>query len=709
MIANTLPKSLVDNPALSRWIGFEERGRVRVATGKVELGQGILTALAQIAAEELDVDPDRVRILSGITESGPAEDFTSGSNSTAVSGGAIRLAAAEVRALFLERAAEHLGCEPDDLTIEDGRFMRGGAETGKDYWTLAPSVVLDRPATGGAPTKRPAEYQVVGLSRPRLDLRERIEGSPFVQDLSPEGLLHGRVLHRPWRGARLERFDEAAVRRAGGGLEIEREGDLAAFVSADQDAVVRAWRAARTSAEWSGGSPPPDETGRPDWLQSRPARTRVVERGAAPPAKVGSLAATYSRGHLTHGSIAPSCAVAEYDGQALTVHTHSQGVFVLRTWLARTLGLDPAAIRVFHTPGAGCYGHNSADDAAFEAALLALRHPGRPVRVQWTREDEFAAAPVGPASLVALSADLDAAGRPVDWTIELWSPIHGRRPGMNGRAGFTAYEALPGAEPEPPELADVPDEIGGGATRNAEAYYDLPRHRMVHHLLDGVPVRTSTIRGLGSHLNTFAIESFVDELAERAGQDPLAYRLSLLADPRAKEVIEAAAAMAGWDRQAREPGSGRGFGLGFGRYKNRAAYMAAVAEVEVAEEVRVLRVWAAVDAGLVVNPDGAASQIEGGIVQAASWTLKEELTYCDGRAAAETWFDYPILRFSEVPEVEIRFTGSPDQPTLGIGETSVGATAAAIGNAVAVALGARIRAMPLSRERIMEALLGEEA
>jgi nicotinate dehydrogenase subunit B len=268
-------------------------------------------------------------------------------------------------------------------------------------------------------------------------------------------------------------------------------------------------------------------------------------------------------------------------------------------------------------------------------------------------------------------------------------------------------EALPGPLPTPQIVGDVPDAIGGGAVRNGEALYDLPRHRLVHHLLPEILVRSSTIRGLGAHANIFAIESFMDELAQAANEDPVAYRLSLTSDQRARQVMEKAAAMVGWFEQASLPeGSARGFG--FGRYKNRAAYVAIVAEVEVEEEVRVRRIWCAVDAGLVINPDGAANQMEGGILQAVSWTIKEEVRFAEGRIVSDTWESYPILRFPEVPEVETIFIEAPQEPTLGLGEAAVGPTAAALGNAVARALGARIRRLPLSREHIIEALIGEK-
>jgi CO/xanthine dehydrogenase Mo-binding subunit len=707
-MASAAPKSLADNPRLDQWIAFEDDGRVRLSTGKVEIGQGVLTALAQIAAEELDIAPERLRIVSGETPASPSEGFTSGSNSIAVSGSAIRLACAEVRALFLERAAAALACAPGDLAIDDGRFLRGGKETGQDYWSLRDQVDLARAAQSGAEPKRPADYLTVGRSLARLDLPAKVRGAAFIHDLAPDNILHARMLRRPWRGARLVSLDEAAVRRAAGApIGVLREGDLVAFTADQEIAVMRASEAARAAARWDGGVRPPVETGEPDWLMRETARDRVVESGSKElPTGNRVVEALYSRRFLAYGSIGPSCALAEFKDGTLQVWTHSQGVFALREWLARTLKLAPELVSVFHRQGAGCYGHNSADDAAFDAAFVATRVPNRVVRVQWTREDEFTAAPLGAAMAVKLRAVLDADARPADWAIEIWSPVHAQRPGTNGSANLLGAEALPDAAPPPAEINDVPDAIGGGATRNAEALYDLPRRRLVHHLLADVPVRTSSLRGLGAYANVFAIESFMDELAEIAGMDPIAYRLSLISDPRARRVIETAAEMGNWS--AAEPLSdGRARGFGFARYKNRAAYMAAVAEVAVDAQVRLTRVWACVDAGLVINPDGAANQVEGGIIQAASWALKEQVRFADGRVGTSSWDDYPILRFSEVPEIDVRFVPAPDEPPLGLGEVAMGPTAAAIGNAVARALGVRIRDLPLTRERIMATLLNE--
>jgi CO/xanthine dehydrogenase Mo-binding subunit len=711
MISNTLPQSLIDNPILSQWIAFEEPGRVRVGSGKVEIGQGILTALTQIAAEELDVRPEQINLVSGQTDISPAEGFTSGSYSIAVGGASIRLVCAEVRSLFLDRAAEALQCKAHEISIEDGQFLRGGRPTGLDYWSMADGIELERRASGTAPVKRPSAYRIVGKHLPRLDLPAKVKGTGFIHDLAPESVLHARVLRQLWRGAHLAALDEGAVRKAAGtAIEILREGEFVAFTADSELAVMRAQAAARTLAKWDGGTPPPDDVGSPAWLKAQPSRDKTTDTGKDAGASIRTptgrtVEASYSRPFLTYGSIGPSCALAEFNDGALKVWSHTQGPAVLREWLARALGLPSAQVNVFHRQGAGAYGHNTADDAAFDASYIAMRHPGRTIRVQWAREDEFAASPISTAMAIALRAVLNADHKPADWQIEIWSPPHAQRPGMNGNSNLIGAAALPNAPPLNP-LSDVPDERGGGATRNAVAIYDLPRHRLVHHLLPEVPMRTSSLRGLGAWVNVFAIESFMDELAEVAGVDPVEYRLSLLSDPRPRRVVETVARMSNWFETKHLP-EGRARGIGFARYKNIASFAAVVAEVEVDDTIRLKKVWCAADAGLVIAPDGARNQIEGGIIQGASFVMREQVRFEDGRVATQSWEDYPILRFSDVPEIEIELIDNPNEPTLGLGEASVGPTGAAIGNALARALGKRVRDLPLTRERITATLLAE--
>jgi CO/xanthine dehydrogenase Mo-binding subunit len=702
MTAPALPASLVENPRLDRWIRFQPDHTVRIATGKVEMGQGIVTAIGQIAAEELDVPLGRVAVLSGDTTYGPDELYTTSSLSVDVSGGSVRLVCAEVRAMALDRAALRLNCNRDELSVVDGKFLQNGAASGQDYWTVAAEIDLTQAVTGTVPPKPVASYRIVGQSVPRVDLPAKMSGAAFVHDVLPTDVLHARTLRQPNRGAVLASLDEAAIRRAAKGeLQIVREVNFVAFVSPVEGVAQAAAVAAPRHAKWNNVRRLEPAQQEAAWLKGRPSDDRHI--GAPPPSTPprNLVQATFSRPYIAHASLAPSCALAEYRDGHLTVRSHGQGMHPLRQNLAAALGLPIDAITARHLHGAGCYGHNGADDAALDAALIARHLPGKCIRLQWRREEEFGFEPVGPAMLVTLHVDLDESGRPTDWTTEIWSPTHVQRPG-NGTGFLLASEAL--ANP-PPEVApfDPPEQRGGGGTRNALPIYDVPAHRIVHHLVTRPPVRTSALRGLGALPNVFAIESLIDDLAARVGEDPVAYRLSILSEVRARRLVELVAARAGWASRG-AGGTGRGLGLGFARYKNRAAYAAVVAAVTVEETVRVDRIWCVADAGLVVNPDGARNQLEGGIVQAVSWTLREQVRFDDQGIASRDWDSYPILRFSEVPEMQVEFVEANGNPALGVGECSVGPTAAAIGNAVNHALGVRIRDMPLTRERILAAL-----
>jgi nicotinate dehydrogenase subunit B len=702
MNAPVLPASLVENPRLDRWIKFEADRTVRIATGKVEMGQGIVTAIGQIAAEELDVPLGRVAVLSGNTTHGPDELYTTSSLSVDVSGSSVRLVCAEVRAKALDRAALRLNCSRDELTVVDGRFLQNGAATGQDYWTVAAEIDLTQPVTGTVPPKQVASYKVVGQSVPRVDLPAKMSGAAFVHDVLPRDVLHARTLRQPNRGATLASLDEAAIRKAAKGeLQIVREVNFVAFVSPVESVAQRAAVAAPLHAKWDNLRQLVPGQQEAAWLQGQPSDDRHIGAppSATPPTNL--VQATFSRPYIAHASMAPSCALAEFRDGHLTVRSHGQGMHPLRRNLADVLGLPIESITAQHLHGAGCYGHNGADDAALDAALVAMRLPGKCIRLMWRREEEFGFEPVGPAMLVTLHVDLDERGRPADWTTEIWSPTHVQRPGA-GTGFLLAAEAL--ANP-PPEVApfDPTEQRGGGGTRNALPIYDVPAHRIVHHLVMRPPVRTSALRGLGALPNVYAIESLIDDLAARVGEDPVAYRLSILSEPRARRLVELVAARAGWASRG-VGGTGKGLGLGFARYKNRAAYAAVIAAVTVEETVRVDRIWCVADAGLVVNPDGARNQLEGGIVQAVSWTLKEQVRLDGQGIASRDWDGYPILRFSEVPEMQVEFVEANGNPALGVGECTVGPTAAAIGNAVHHALGVGLRDMPLTRERILAAL-----
>jgi CO/xanthine dehydrogenase Mo-binding subunit len=703
-----LPGPLGDNPNLDRWVAFPAPGKVTICTGRVEFGQGMLTAMAQVAADELDVAVARIDVTSGDTELTPNEGYTAGSMSMQFGGVALAQACAEVRALFLAQAGKVIGCPAGELAIGDGKFLRGGKSTGQDYWTLAAAVDLAVKANGAAKRKAVSELKTVGVSQPRLDLPAKVFGhAAFIHDMTIDGMRHARVVRQPNRSATLAAVDEAAIERAAKSpIEFVRSGNFLAILGDDEAALDAAALAAANYVTWQHVEKPTPLQQEANWLLQRPSIDRVI--GAPEPADAQGrerFEATYTKPHIAHASMSPSCGLALYTDGHLTVWTHCQGVFPLRGALARTLKLDAAAITVHHVQGAGCYGHNGADDAAADAAIVAVAKPGVPVRVRWRREEEFVYEPKAPAMVVKVRALVGSDGKPSDWTAEIWSGTHAGRPGHG--APLLGGEALPDPLPLPPP-SDVPESGGGGATRNAEPLYDIAAKRIIHHLVPETPVRVSSLRGLGAMANVFALECAIDELAERAGLDPVAYRLSITSDARACAVIEKAASMAKW--QAGAPaGTGTGRGFAFSRYKNRAGYAAVVVELEVDEDIRLRHVWCAADAGLAINPDGVINQLEGGIIQSASWVLKEQVRFGNGEqdlgVSSIDWLTYPVLKFSEVPEIDIELVNTRDPVPLGVGEVTAGPTAAAIGNAVSHALGARIRDLPLTRERVMAALL----
>jgi CO/xanthine dehydrogenase Mo-binding subunit len=674
---------------------------VTVFSGKVEYGQGVWTALAQIAAEELDVALGRVTVAPVSTNGSPDEGVTSGSLSIQHSGAALRQACAQARRLLLAAAAAKLGTAAADLTVEDGLILAAGRATGLSYWSLASPGLLDREAGAPVPVKPVVRWAVAGRSAPRLDLPDKVTGRPrFLHDLVLPGMLYGRVVRPPALVAELLGTGDPALPP---GVVTVRDGSFLGVVAPADAAALRAARLVAEAARWQITESLPDDGDLKGFLLSSPAEEVLVEsrrdRGAA--AATLARTAEYTRPFLAHASMAPSCAIARWDGGAVTVWSHSQGVFALRDALAAGLGLDPAHVTVHHAEGAGAYGHNAADDAALDAVLLARAVPGRPVRVLWSREDEMGWGPLGPAMLARLSAGLDARGKIVTWRQDVWSNGFIGRPGRGGEPRLLALAHLAGGRPMPP-APDGPPTGAMGSTRNAVPGYDIPDLEVVRHRLLTMPIRTSSLRSLGAFLNVFAIESFMDELAACAGADPVAFRLAHLSDPRAVRVIEGAAGLAGWAARPRREGTG--YGVGYARYKGLAGYCAAVAEVEAESDVRVRRLWLAVDVGAVINPDGVSNQVEGGAVQSASWATRERVTFDRARITSVSWDTYPVLRFTEVPEVTVRIVAAPGHPETGAGEVAQGPVAAAIGNALAAATGVRVRDLPLTREQVIRAI-----
>jgi CO/xanthine dehydrogenase Mo-binding subunit len=696
-----LPPSLAANPNLSSWVKISAEGHVVISPGKVEIGQGIVTALAQIAADELDLDLSRVRMVRATTAGSPNEGVTSGSLSVQQSGRAVRHVCAEVRQIFLGLAAERLGVGIDALSIGDGEIS-GPGNVRTSYWELAGEVSLDRQAAG-APPKSSAQRALAGSSVQRVDIPDKVFAQPrFIHDLPLPAMLHGRVLRPEMPGAKLIALNEDGARGVAGVVAIVRDGNFAGVVSETEDGAEAALKALRKGAVWSAREPLPDENGLADWLKSQPVESTIIDNKAAPHggSKSRTVRRQYTRPYIAHGSIAPSCAMAQWSGDRVHVWTHSQGVYLLRTDLALVLKLPAENITVEHMEGAGCYGHNGADDVALDAVLLAKAAGGRPVRLQWSRQDEMIHAPFGAAMAVEIEADLDAQGEIVDWRHSIWGNGHVARPGRAALPALLAGTEI--ADPFPRTVAtNPPQATGGGADRNSVPLYDFPSWTVECHRLLTMPIRTSALRTLGAQGNVFAIESFLDELAAERGEDPVAFRLRHLSDPRSREVIQSVARRSNWKPHKQ---SGVGYGIGFARYKNTGAYCAVVAEIEGAEEIRVRRLTVAVDVGEAINPDGVINQIEGGAIQATSWVLKEQVRFDRERITSNTWSSYPILRFSEVPEVRVEVIARPELDPVGAGEAAHGPTTAAIANAVFDCLGVRVRNLPITRDSLIAAM-----
>jgi CO/xanthine dehydrogenase Mo-binding subunit len=544
---------------------------------------------------------------------------------------------------------------------------------------------------------------LAGNSVQRLDIPDKVFARPrFIHDSALPGMRHGRVLRSELSAAKLTELKEDGARAIPGLVAIVRDGSFAGVISETEDGAESALDALRKGASWTAGETLPDENGLAEWLKAQPSETTVIDKRTAPAPgkKQRTIRRQYTRPYIAHASIAPSCAIAQWSGDRVHVWTHSQGVYFLRADLALVLKLPLENITVEHMEGAGCYGHNAADDVALDAVLLAKAAGGRPVRVLWSRADELSHAPFGAAMAIEIEADLDAAGEIVDWRHSIWGNGHTARPGRAAQPALLAATEL--RNPFPRYIATNPPQAnGGGADRNSVPSYDFPSWQIDCHRLLTMPIRTSALRTLGAQGNVFAIESFIDELAAERGEDSVAFRLRHLSDERAKDVIRSVARRARWKPDSQ---TGRGWGIGFARYKNTGAYCAVVAEVEGAEHISVRRLTIAVDVGEAINPDGVINQIEGGAIQATSWVLKERVRFDRTRITSSSWTEYPILRFSEVPEVDVELIRRPDSDPLGAGEAAHGPVTAAIANAVYDALELRIRNLPITRDSLIAAM-----
>ncbi|MFM1990774.1 MAG: hypothetical protein RJA99_3731 [Pseudomonadota bacterium] len=712
--AATVKARAVDAPKpvgkdrVESFVGLGRDGRVTVWVGKVDLGTGTRTALAQIAADELDVPFDRVTMVMGDTGTTP-DQWMTGANLTIAQGGSeLRLACATARAALLERASAKLGVPVADLVTVDGA-VHLKADPGRSiaYPALVEGAPLELKVDPKAAVKKASDYKVVGKSIRRVDIPAKVTGEfEYVHDVRVPGMLHARVLRPDDLGAKLLVVDDSAARKVAGFVQTVRKGDFLAVVSTTEWGAIKAMRA--MSVTWGVGDGLPDEKQVFDWWRGRPvAKEDVTQKVgdvetalAAAPRRVK---ARYDFSVQTHASLGPSCAVADFRDGRLTCWSASQATHSMVDELAPIVGLPKDRIRVVYLEGSGCYGRNGHEDATADAALISTLI-GKPVRVQWMRADETARAPKSPPRSMDFEAGLDAKGDVVAWNGDFWIAL-------NHIVAFKPldFPLLSATETGLPK----PGNWIGFLFQNSGIGYALPNVKVNTRHVERAPFRSAHLRSPGRIENSFANESFIDELAFAAGADPAEYRLRYLKDPRAREVLEKALARASWTtRVGPNPGAGggelvRGRGVSYLRYNNAITYVAAVAEVAVNRgtgEIRVERVCVAHDCGQVINPDGTINQVEGGVIQTVGRTLMEQVRWNRTQVTSTDWATYPILRHDQVPKVEVDLIDRPGQPAWGAGEPTACAIPAAIGNAVFDATGVRLRTVPFTPDRVLAAL-----
>jgi CO/xanthine dehydrogenase Mo-binding subunit len=691
--------SLAANPHLVDWIAVDpDEDRLRVFTGKVELGQQIHHALRLVVAGELELPPSCIDVLPVSTGDSPEEGLTAGSLSVAQSGGALAAAAVTLRRLAAKAAAERIGSA--DLKLSSGRFLGREGGEGVCFFECARLVSGSAEVEALPPDHRWArQFEDASNDAYRAAASGQLR---FIQDLKPAGLLHARALRN---GNPLVEADLETIGAIRGIKHVVRDGGFIAIVC-DSDAALSqgataAERAIKRKNIRSGDHDGPVE----NWIKSSSRLTNFAHRSTrAPSSNELQVQISVSRPFLLHASIAPSCGLARYRDGRLEVWTHSQGIFALRDVLAARLGLSQDMVIVHHVRSAGCYGHNAADDAAADAALVAFNLPGETIRVAWTRQDDLTQAPVGAPMQVEIDAALDSEMRIGRWDYRIWSGSHGQRPGGNGNTNLLAL-----IERDPAlgtaEIKDVHPAAGGGAERNALSPYDVPAHSVEVSILQALPVRSSALRSLGAQMNVAAIEGAMDDLAALAGKDPIAFRLRNLQDPRGRGVIERLRDE--WlVEAAQQLAENEAIGIGYSRYKDKCAYAAVAVRVRIDEEPEVVAIHTVVDAGKVIDEVGTRAQIEGGALQAVSWTLVEGACLRDGRLDLESLEDYPILAWHNIPGITVDLVSpaGEDQPPLGVGECMQGPVTAAILNAVSHLVGMRVGQLPVNRERLISLL-----
>lgn len=693
-----LPENLKRANTVNSWLQVLEDGRVRIFSGKVELGQGIRMAICQVAAEELDLELEQVEVHLAETEVTPDEGYTAGSGSIPNSAMSVRFAAATAKQKLLELASMKLNSPVENLQFQQGKIKVKNGNQSLNFAEVLNGEQIEMEVQKSVPVKEFSTHRYVGKPIHRKDIPKMVRGEEiYIQDLRFPGMVHARVLRPASYHSTLQSINlEGLESEIPGLIKTLVKGSFVAVLTEREYQAMKAERILKDRTVWSEGIPFPDEKDLFAHLESiaNPPET-IKNEGNIEQEFSGNQTykSRYSKPYLEHGSIGPACGLALYDGDILQIWSHSQGIYPMRRAIASMLEMEENKIHVTSIPGAGCFGHSTADDAAADAAILALEYPGKTIRVQWSRNDEHTWEPFGTAMIMEMQASL-IEGKITAWKSDIWTDSHSVRPNKDPATLLdTRYL-------ENPIPLTQRGYLGGGH-RNADPYYSIPTMQVNAHYFDG-PLRVSSLRSLGSYGNIFAIECFMDELAKKAGEDPFEFRIAHLTDERAVATIRKIQEIT--EKEHLEEDEGIGFA--FSRYKNNTAYASIAAKVKVDQasgKLTLLKMWAVGDVGQIINLDGIINQFEGGMIQAASWTLKEQVTFEGTQITSNNWISYPIFRFDEIPEVEVVMIDRPELPAEGGGEVSMPPTGAAIANAVYRACGKRIYNLPITSEKILGA------
>lgn len=675
------------DPRVKDWLHVLEDGRVKIFTGKMELGQGIRIAIAQVAAEELNMNIDQIEVHLAETKITPDEGYTAGSRSIVQSAMTVRKAAAAAANILLQTASEKYAIQKDELSIKEGKVYIKNRDRSFSFSEILEGKQIESHIPSEVKTKPKSEYQFVGTPVHRKDLKKIIAGAPvYVHDLNFPNMLHARVVRPPAYKAVLREFNPENAEKLKSVVKIFKMNGFIGVLATQQYAAQQAKEMLEADCKWNVPNKSPQPDSWKTYVKSISKKSENVKDSGNLMLK-NSVKASYSKPYLMHAAVGPSCAVAFFDGEKLKIWTHSQGVYPLEGAIADLLNLTEDNLHVKGVPGSGCYGHNGADDVAAEAAILALAEQGKHIRLQWSRHDEHGWEPYGSSMLMELEGSLDEQGMINSWKYELWSDTHSTRPGSK------KANLLPTNYYQKTDLKQ-PEGYLGGAYRNADPYYEIKNKKIDANFFQG-PLRVSALRSLGAYANIFAIESFMDELAEKAGIDAVEFRLKHLKDPRAISVLKKLKQLSSIEN----PEKNEGIGYAFSRYKNTDSYFAAAVKIhrETNGKLKIKNMWGVIDSGEVINPDGLRNQTEGGMLQSASWTMIEEVKYDEKHVSSLDWISYPIFKMSDSPLVKVEIIDQPYEPPLGAGEAAQGATSAAIVNAIYNLTGKRVRDLPVSK------------